>query len=185
MNFMERALAGIPTSDLNPDIGELTDLLDRAARLCERFNTPGTSKDDRRLILEELFGQELSEGACINPSFRCDVGTNISLGKNPRINYDCVFLDTGRITIGDYVMIGPNVCVVTPNHTFTPEERRHVKTVVKPVHIGNDVWIGASATILPGVTIGDGAIIGAGAVVTHDVPAGETWVGVPAHRIGD
>ena len=150
MNFMERALAGIPTSDLDPDIGELTDLLDRAARLCERFNTPGTSKDDRRLILEELFGQELSEGACINPSFRCDVGTNISLGKNPRINYDCVFLDTGRITIGDYVMIGPNVCVVTPNHT-----------------------------------IGDGAIIGAGAVVTHDVPAGETWVGVPAHRIGD
>lgn len=80
-------------------------------------------------------------------------------------------------------MIAPRVCIITPNHTFSPEERRHVKTVAKQVRIGNDVWIGANATILPGVSIGDGAIIGAGAVVTHDVPAGETWVGNPARRI--
>lgn len=155
----------------------------QARGLCDRFNSYSGPKEGRTRILEELFGQELDEGAEINPSFRCDIGTNIHLGKHPRINYDCVLLDTADIWIGDYVMIAPRVCIITPNHMFSPEERRRVKTVAKQVRIGNDVWIGANATILPGVSIGDGAIIGAGAVVTHDVPAGETWVGNPARRI--
>ncbi|MDO5861479.1 MAG: sugar O-acetyltransferase [Thermoplasmata archaeon] len=185
MTFMDRVRAGMPTSEDDPDVGELLEVLARARRLCDRFNDPATPVDERRAVLEELLGQELGEGAEINPPFRCDVGTNIHLGRHPRINYDCVFLDTADIWIGDYVMIAPRVCIVTPNHTFSPEDRRKVATVAKQIRIGNDVWIGTGAIILPGVTIGDGAIIGAGAVVTKDVPAGETWVGNPAHRMGE
>ena len=62
--------------------------------------------------------------------------------------------------------------------------RRNIATRAEKIVIGDDVWIGAGAIVLPGVTIGEGAIIGAGAVVTKDVPAGETYVGVPARSIG-
>lgn len=183
MDFMERARSSIPTSSDDPDANELWGLLIRAKRLCDEFNKCSGPKEDRRRILEELFGQEIDDGTDINPSFHCDIGTNIHLGRNIYINYDCVFLDTADIWIGDYVLIGPKVCIVTPNHNFPPEERRKSMTLAKSVRIGNDVWIGAGAILLPGVSIGDGAIIGAGAVVTHDVPPGETWVGNPAKRI--
>lgn len=184
MDFMDRVRAGVPTTQDDPDVGELLALLDRARALCDRFNAPGASAAERRAVLGELFGRELDDGAEINPPFRCDIGTNIHLGRAPRINYDCVFLDTADIWIGDHVMIAPRVNIVTPSHDFPPEERRRVKTVARPVRIGDDVWIGTAATILPGVTVGDGAIIGAGAVVTRDVPAGEKWAGVPARRLG-
>lgn len=183
MDFMDRARSGIPTSELDPDVGQLLERIERARGLCRRFNSYDGPEGGGRAILEELFGQELDEGTEICPAFRCDIGTNIHLGKRPRINYDCVFLDSADIWIGDYVLIAPKVCIITPGHNFPPEERRHIRTLAEPVRIGNDVWIGANATILPGVSIGDGAIIGAGAVVTHDVPAGETWVGNPARRI--
>lgn len=185
MNFMERSRAGIPTSDDDEDIGEFLQAIARASALCERFNFPGTPWSVRKGVLEELFGQALDDDTVINPSFRCDIGVNIHLGKHVRMNYDCVILDSADVTIGDYVMIGPKVSIVTPNHTFPPERRRSVATVARPVTICDDVWIGAGATILPGVTVGEGAIIGAGAVVTKDVPPGETWVGVPARPIGD
>lgn len=183
MDFMDRARSGIPTSELDPDVGQLLEHMERARGLCDRFNSYVGPKEGRDAILEELFGQELDAESDICPTFHCDVGTNIHLGKRPRINYDCVFLDSADIWIGDYVMIAPKVCIITPGHNFPPEDRRNIKTLAKPVRIGDDVWIGANATILPGVTIGNGAIIGAGAVVTHDVPAGETWVGNPARRI--
>ena len=183
MDFIERSRNGIPTSNQDPDLGQFLEAVDRARTLCHRFNTYIGPREGRIAILEELFGQDLDPDSEICPSFRCDLGTNIHIGKQPTINYDCVFLDSADIWIGDYVLIGPKVCIATPGHNFPPADRRHVKTVAKPVRIGDDVWIGANATILPGVTIGDGAIIGAGAVVTHDVPAGETWVGNPAGKI--
>ncbi len=179
---MDRARAGIVTSTDDPDLSELTDAIDRAVSLCCRF---GSEPDGgrRRAILEELLGCELDSGTVIKPSFRCDVGTNIHLGRNVMVNFDCVFLDSADITIGDDVLIGPRVCIATPSHDFPVEDRRRIATVARPVTIRDDVWIGASATILPGVTIGEGAVIGAGAVVTHDVPAGGRWAGVPARRM--
>lgn len=185
MNFMERSRAGIPTSDDDEDIGEFLQAVARASALCERFNFPGTPWTVRRNVLEELFCQSLDDDTVINPSFHCDIGSNIHLGRHVKMNYDCVILDSADVTIGNYVMIGPKVSIVTPNHTFSPERRRSVATVAKPVRICDDVWIGAAATVLPGVTVGEGAIIAAGAVVTKDVPARETWAGVPARPIGD
>ncbi len=182
MDFFERARSGIPTSNKDEDIGTFLTATHRAHALCDMLNKPGLSKEERDGIIEELFG-ELPEGLLIESGFRCDLGFNIHFGKNDTVNFDCVFLDSADIWLGDNVMIAPKVVIATPGHDFSPEERRDHKTLAKQVHIGNDVWVGAGAIILQGITIGDGAIIGAGAVVTKDVPPGEKWVGVPAHRI--
>ena len=94
------------TSDQDEDIGEFLDALERGHSLCERFNVPGTSRDARRGILEELFGQPLDPRTSINPSFRCDVGTNIHLGRHVEVNFDCVFLDSafGRVLENSGIM---------------------------------------------------------------------------------
>lgn len=183
MDFIERARAGIPTCNRDPDLDVFMSAVRRAGALCDRFNDPRSGTDERLGILEELFGRGL-RGSVVYPSFRCDLGINISLGRECLINYDCVFLDSAEITLGDHVLVGPKSVLATPGHDFPPEERRTVRTVARPIVLGDDVWIGAGAIILGGVTVGDGAIIGAGAVVNRDVPAGEKWAGVPARRIG-
>ena len=94
------------------------------------------------------------------------------------INSGCRFQDQGGITIGDDCLIGHNVVLATLNHGFAPDRRKDMHPA--PIVIGRNVWIGASATVLPGVSIGDNAIIAAGAVVTKDIPANTVAGGVPA-----
>lgn len=182
MGFLDRARSGVPTSSADPDIGELEAAIARSTALCDRFNSP-VGEDERRRILEELLGCDLDPGTTVRPSFRCDIGTNIHLGRGVMVNADCVFLDTADITVGDHSLIAPRVVIATSSHDFPIEERRSVRTLSSPVTIGSDAWIGAAAVILPGRTIGDGAIVGAGSVVTHDIPGGEVWAGNPARRI--
>lgn len=109
--------------------------------------------------------------------FYTDCGKNLHIGKNVFINSGCCFQDQGGITIGDGALIGHNVVMATLNHSEDPETRGNLHPA--PIHIGRNVWIGASAIILPGVTIGDGAIVGAGSVVTRDVPENMIVTGVP------
>ena len=116
--------------------------------------------------------------------------TRISVGNNSGLGIDNVL--QGDITIGDNVMFGPDVRIITSNHAFDRLDipmREQGYEEEKPVVIGNDVWIGTRVLILPGVTIGDGCVIGAGAVVTKDIPPYSVAVGVPAkvvkNRIGD
>ena len=80
-------------------------------------------------------------------------------------------------------MIGPNVLITSVGHPLTPQGRREHIAICIPVRIGNDVWIGGNATILPGVTIGNNVVIAAGAVVTKDVPDNTLIGGVPAKVI--
>lgn len=110
----------------------------------------------------------------------------IVVGKTVSINTGAILDGRGGITIGDFVMIGPNVCIASSNHKYKDRAipvplQGHV---MKPVRINDEVWIGANATILGGVTLGKGAIVAAGAVVVKDVPENSIVGGVPAKEIG-
>ncbi|MGJ9416147.1 sugar O-acetyltransferase [Massilia sp. CMS3.1] len=134
-------------------------------------------------LLRERLGA-VGEGALLRPPFYCDYGSNIHLGKNVFINYNCVILDVVRVTIGEETRIGPAVQIYAADHPRDPDVRRSGLESGIPVTIGSNVWIGGGAIILPGVTIGDNAIIGAGSVVTRDVPSGVTVAGNPARVPG-
>ena len=108
-----------------------------------------------------------------------DYGYNISLGANFYANHNLTILDVCTVTIGKNVFCGPNVTITGATHPLDPVARRETESG-EPITIGNDVWIGAGAIILPGVTVGDGVTIGAGSIVTKDVPDRVVVVGNPA-----
>lgn len=137
---------------------------------------------ERRALLTERLGH-VGDGAVIRPPFYCDYGTNIHLGAEAFLNFNCVILDVVAVTIGVGTQIGPGVQILTADHPRDPEERRRGLEFGRPVTIGANVWIGGAALILPGVTVGDDAIIGAGAVVTRDVAPGATVAGNPARPV--
>lgn len=137
--------------------------------------------DEIRELFSKLIGKKVDDEFRVFPPFHTDFGKNIHLGKNVFINSGCKFQDQGGIYIGDDALIGHNVVLATLNHEEDPEKRGNLCPA--PIKIGNKVWIGSNATILPGVTIGDGAIIAAGAVVTKDVKEKTVVGGVPAKLI--
>ena len=106
---------------------------------------------------------------------------SISVGSFVDIGENVVLRGAGGIAIGDRVLIAAGAVITTVGHPL--ELPRWGITVTKPVKIGDDVWIGANAVILPGVSIGSGSIVGAGAVVSRDVPADTVVAGVPARVI--
>lgn len=132
--------------------------------------------------LRSMFGS-CGKKAFIKPPFRCDYGYQIFVGDNFFANFDCVFLDAGRIVIGDNCMIGPKTSILAITHPTAPDKRNSGIGIPKDVIIGNNVWIGANVTVLPGITIGDNAVIGAGSVVTKDVPQDTIVAGNPARVI--
>lgn len=140
----------------------------------------------------EYFKQLVREGkwkkcqkGFIHPSVML-LTVSFTLGEGSTIGQDCIL--TGRLDIGKYTAMGYRCVVTSEEHEFCdpPEEYFMSQGArIKPVVIGDDVWIGANVVITGGVTIHDHATIGAGAVVTHDVPEWEIWGGVPAKKIGD
>ena len=121
--------------------------------------------------------------AVIRPPFHCDYGFNIHLGADAFLNFNCVILDVVEVRIGAGTQIGPAVQIYAADHPRDAETRRTGLEFGCPVRIGEHVWIGGGAIVLPGVSIGDGAVIGAGSVVTRDVPAGATVMGNPARQL--
>ena len=119
----------------------------------------------------------------VEQGFYCDYGNKINLGDRVYINVNCTMLDGGEIKIGDDVLIGPNVQILTVNHPTSPSERLRKISLIENVSIGNNVWIGAGAIILPGVTIDNNVVVGAGSVVTKDLPANCLYVGNPADKV--
>lgn len=111
----------------------------------------------------------------------------LEVGKSFSINSGALIDARGGITIGDAVMVGPHAVIVSSDHDYrqTAVPMAHVDHILKPVVIGNDVWIGAHAVISSGIKIGNGAVIGAGAVVTGNVNDYDIVGGVPARTIGN
>jgi len=108
-------------------------------------------------------------------------GKNTKIGKNVFINFDCVFLDLGGITIEDNVQIAPKVSLLSEGHPIAAKDRQSL--VPGHIHIKRNAWIGANATILAGVTIGENAVVAAGAVVSKDVPDNCVFGGIPAKML--
>ena len=156
---------------------ELTAARARARELLARFNV----RPDRSL-LEELLASVGAE-ALIEPPFHCDYGFNISVGERFYANVNCVFLDCAPISIGDRVLFGPAVQLYAATHPVDAETRRRGLEHALPITIGDDVWIGGGAIVLPGRAIGAGAVVGAGSVVTRDVPAGSLVAGNPSRPL--
>lgn len=134
--------------------------------------------EKREEILHRLFA-EIGEGCYIEPPLHANWGCHTHFGNHVYANFNLTLVDDGDIFVGDNVMFGPNVTLATAGHPVEPERRRLGMQFNIPIHIGNNVWIGAGSIILPGVTIGDNTIIGAGSVVTKDIPAGVVAVGNP------
>ncbi|MEV0804904.1 sugar O-acetyltransferase [Micromonospora sp. NPDC050200] len=173
----ERMLAGDLYRGADP---ELEAEMRQAMVLAKAFNdSDPRDSEGRRALLEQLLGSVGAE-VDIRPPLHVDYGSHIHVGARTFINYGLTALDVAQILIGEDVLMGPNVQLLTPTHPIDPEPRRAKWEAALPITIGNNVWIGGMAVICPGVTIGDNSVIGAGAVVTKDVPADVVAVGNPA-----
>ena len=152
----------------------------RAAELCRRLNALGFEDGAaREALIRELFGAA-GRNPRVLPDFHCDDGGNIRVGDDFFANYNVTIIDRAPVVIGDGALLAPGVVISTVSHAFLPKARRNHLCTAKKVVIGNDVWLGANCTVLPGVTIGSNVIIAAGAVVNRDVPDNCIFGGVPA-----
>ncbi len=151
----------------------------KAHKLNQKYNLLDEYEPEaRKNILTELLG-ELNENVVLQGPITFHYGINTKIGKNTFINFNFTCQDDAEVVIGEDCDFGPNVTIVTPLHPMLANERKALVCpdgtarrlcYAKPVHIGNNCWICANATILPGVTIGDGCVIGAGSVVTKSIP---------------
>lgn len=151
------------------------------ARYLPASTSPKTrwARSIRRAICRPIFdscGQKIN----VERGARFAMGGGIQLGSGSGIGVNCRI--HGPLEIGDNVMMGPEVVILTHTHNInrTDIPMGHQGSRIAKVTIGNDVWIGMRSIIMPGITIGHGAVIGAGAVVTKDVPDYAIVGGVPA-----
>jgi len=149
-------------------------------KLLVQLNNSSDAAETRNL-LSQITGSEIDESVAVFTPLHINYGKNTKIGKNVFINFDCVFLDLGGITIEDGVLIAPKVSLLSEGHPISPTERQSL--VPGHIHIKKNAWIGAGATILPGVTVGEHAVVAAGAVVSKDVPANTVVGGIPARHL--
>ena len=147
-------------------------------RLYDFNQTRPTQKELRAELLRELLA-EVGENCYVEPPLHANWGCHTHFGNNVYANFNLTLVDDTDIFVGDNVMFGPNVVLATAGHPVDPELRRRVAQFNLPVHIGNNVWLGAGVVVLPGVRIGDNSVIGAGSVVTKDIPPNVVALGNP------
>ena len=146
---------------------------------------------ERGKIVSELVPNMGKRGFVQGP-VQFDYGVFTEIGDNFYANFNLTVLDCCKVTIGDNVMIGPNVSILTPVHPlcwqdrnmrFKPDGSPYDLEYAKPITIGSNCWIAGNVTICGGVTIGSGCVIGAGSVVTRDIPENSLAVGNPCRVI--
>ncbi len=157
--------------------------LERQRRHCKEmmfdFNSTRPSENEKRTeILKELLA-ECGDHVFIETPAHMSYGSHVHLGEFFYANFNLVIIDDTDVYIGDKVMVGPNVTICATGHPVYPLYRELAAHYSLPIHIGNNVWIGANSVILPGVKIGDNTVIGAGSVVTKDIPENVVAVGNP------
>ena len=164
----------------DPEYQKLRDVSFATRKLLVQLNQSTDPKEMRDLLCE-ITGSEIDDSTAIFPPFYVNYGRHTKIGRNVFINFDCVFLDFGGITIEDGVFIAPKVSLLTEGHPLSPENRHSL--TAGHIHIKKNAWIGANATIMQGVAIGANAVVAAGAVVTKAVPDNTVVGGIPAKII--
>lgn len=134
----------------------------------------------RNLVYTMFYGIGIGKGSSIHLNTRIN-RFDIKIGINSVINRNCYLDGRGGITIGNNVSISPEVHVITASHDIKSRDFAYFS---KPIHIGDMVWVGSRATILPGVNLGKGSVVATGAVVTKNVEEFDVVAGVPAKVIG-
>ncbi len=179
-DIFQRLRDGETIESGNPETYKLREASFATKKLLVKLNNSSDEAEIRDL-LSQITGSEIDQSIAVFTPLYINYGKNTKIGKNVFINFDCVFLDLGGITIDDNVLIAPKVSLLSEGHPVSPNERQSL--VPGHIHIMKNAWIGAGATILPGVTIGENAVVAAGAVVAKDVNANTVVGGIPARSI--
>lgn len=179
-DIFERLRNGETIPSVDPQAYKLREASYATKKLLVQMNNAADPAEIRNL-LSQITDSKIDESVAVFTPLHINYGKHTKIGKNVFINFDCVFLDLGGITIEDDVMLAPRVSLLSEGHPVSPEDRHSLR--VGRIHIKKNAWIGAGATILPGVTIGENAVVAAGAVVSKDVPANTIVGGIPAKMI--
>jgi len=174
MTMRERIEAGKLFTDYCEGLPE--DRINCKKRMIQFNSTMPDDVKARMTALNELLGKKQMRGW--NRHFTAAMGL---IGEGSYLNFNCNFVDDGKIIIGKKVMFGPAVTIATVGHPVNPKMREYMYT--DPVTIEDNCWIGAGTTICPGVHIGENSVIGAGSVVVHDIPANSVAAGNPCKVI--
>ena len=176
MTMRERIAKGMLFTDMCEGLPE--ERL-RGKELMYDFNLTRPSEEaKRRELISKMFGR-VGKDPWIEPPIHFAYGSNIFIGDHFYANFNFTIVDDYTVTIGDSVLIAPNVTISVTGHPVHHELRKTGEMFSFPVTIGNYVWIGSNVVINPGVTIGDNSVIGAGSVVTRDIPANVVAAGIP------
>ncbi len=176
MNHKDRMLTGLPYKAWLDGLSE--ERMENKKKIYEYNLLRPEEEEKMDQLIRGILGKT-GENVHIEQPFHCDYGKNIEVGKFFYANYNCVILDVGKVTIGDYVMFAPNVSIYTAGHPIHPDSRNSGYEYGIPITIGDNVWIGGNVVINPGVTIGNNVVIGAGSIVTKNIPDNVIAVGNP------
>lgn len=176
MNHKERMLAGLPYKAWMDGLPE--EQMENKKRIHEYNLCPPDQTEKIERLIRAILGKAGKNISFLAP-FYCDYGKNIKVGNNFYANYNCIILDVGPVIIGDNVMFGPNVSLLTAGHPVHPVSRNSGYEYGLGITIGNNVWIGGNTVVNPGVSIGDNSVIGSGSVVTKNIPENVVAAGNP------
>ncbi len=179
MDIFEKLRSGEPVDMMSAEYEPAIEELLRADTALFHLNHAEPRSEEQKKAFDELFGGKFPEGVNVMTPTQMDFPGQITFGENVFINHSFTAMSIGGIDIGNNVQIGPHVTIVTDNHDLTNRYVLRCKKVV----IGDNAWIGAGVTIMPGVHVGENVVIAGGAVVTKDVPANTIAGGNPARVI--
>ena len=172
----QRVLSGELYDPNDPAILALQTL---AIQTMYEYNQTRAGDEHRATLLKQMLAA-CGKDCYIEAPFHANWGgRHVHFGDQIYANFNLTMVDDGEIFVGSQTMIGPNVTLATAGHPVLPELRAKGYQYNLPIHIGQNCWLGANVTVLPGVAISDNTVVGAGSVVTKDLPANVVAVGSP------